>query len=235
MVRHPGSGDLYVAEARGRHVVRVTPDGRIELFARGAQALGEGRALAFDAQGWLLVLDFAGRSAVADATTDALRELLGPGEAYEGPVIHRLRVDEALPLPRNLEHARSAFPPAAVRRRAVILPRYHSLALLSSGELVANTGSGQIDQIRPDGTVARLATASGSHNTALVAADAGVLYALDSLGGRIIRVHTDGRVETFAEGLTRPTAIAVLGDGTVVVAEDTGRLLRILTPPGTPR
>jgi hypothetical protein len=179
------------------------------------------------------VLDFAGRGAVADATTDALRELLGPGEAYEGPVIHRLRVDETLPLPRNLEHARSAFPPAAVRRRAVILPRY--LALLSSGELVANTGSGQIDQIRPDGRVARLATAPGSHNTALVAGEAGVLYALDNLGGRIIRVQADGRGETFAEGPTRPMALAVLSDGTVVVAEDTGRLLRILVPPRTPR
>ena len=49
------------------------------------------------------------------------------------------------------------------------------------------------------------------------------------LGGRIVRIRIDGTVEPFAAGLTRPAAIAVLDDGAVVVAEDTGRLLRIST------
>jgi glucose/arabinose dehydrogenase len=102
--------------------------------------------------------------------------------------------------------------------------------LLSSGELVASTGSGEIDQLRPDGTVARLAASYGSVCSMLVASEAGVLYTVDNLGGRIIRVRADGRAEPFAEGLTRPTALAVLGDGSLVVAEDTGRLLRIFTP-----
>ena len=60
-------------------------------------------------------------------------------------------------------------------------------------------------------------------------------YALDDLGGRIVRARGDGAVEPFAERLTRPAALAVLADGVVVVAEDTGRLLRIFGAPQVPQ
>jgi hypothetical protein len=225
LVRHPGSGDLYVSEARGRHLYRVTPDGGVTLFARGGNALADGRALVFDTLGRLLILDYSGRSMVAEVTTDPLRELLDAGEPYQGPVVRWLRVDETLPLPRNLEYAGVAFPPAAMRRRRVVLPRYSGLAVLSSGELTASAGNGAIDQLRPDGTTARLAQLAGAG--AVVAGGTDRLYALDYLGGRIVRVRGDGAVEPFAEGLTRPAALAVVGDGVVLVAEDTGRLLRI--------
>ena len=232
VARHPGSGDLYVSEGRGHHVYRVTTDGRVTVFATGGRALVDGRALVFDNQGQLLVLDLAGSGPIAEMTMDPLRELLETGEPYQGPVVYRLRVDEVLPLPRNLEYARSAFPPAALRRRTVVLPRYHSLASLPSGELVGGA-HGVIDRLRPDGTIVRLAELTGVG--AVVAGNAGVLYALDYLGGRIARVHPNGAVESFAEGLVRPAALAVLGDGTLAVAEDTGRLLRIFLPPVTPR
>lgn len=97
-------------------------------------------------------------------------------------MVHRLRVDQALPLPRNLEYAASAFPPAALRRRTVLLPRYHSLASLPSDELVVGA-HGVLDRLRPDGTIVRLALLTG-----VGAGDAGMLYALDYLGGRITRV-----------------------------------------------
>jgi hypothetical protein len=230
LARHPGSGDLYVAEARGHHLFRVTPDGRVTIFARGGNVLGDGRALVFDAQGRLLLLDHAGRGVVADTTSDPLRELLEPGESYQGPVVHWFRVDEALPVPRNIEYTGVLFPPPALRRRAVVLPRYSSLAALPSGGLVASGSNGVIDLLRPDGTIARVAQLTGAG--ALVAAGTDVLYALDYLGGRIARVRTNGAVERFVEGLTRPVALAVLGEA-VIVAEDTGRLLRIVFPPGT--
>ena len=108
--------------------------------AAQGQATGrrlDGRALVFDAQGRLLVLDQTGRGAVADATTDPLRELAEGGEPYQGPVVHWLRVDESLPLPRNLEYAGVVFPPAALRHRRMVLPRYSSLAALPSGALIA--------------------------------------------------------------------------------------------------
>ena len=117
------------------------------------------------------------------------------------------------------------FPPAPMRRRRVVLSRYSSLAVLSSGELTASASNGVIDQLRPDGTITRLAQLTGAG--AVVAGAADLLYALDYLGGRLVRVRGDGAVEPFAEGLTRPAALAVAGDGALLVAEDTGRLLRI--------
>jgi hypothetical protein len=229
LARHPGSGDLYVAEARGHHLFHVTPDGRVTIFARGGNVLGDGRALVFDAQGRLLLLDHSGRGVVAEATSDPLRDLMEPGESYQGPVVRWFRVDEALPVPRNLEYTGVLFPPPALRRRKVVLSRYSSLAVFPSGDLVASASNGVIDQLRPDGTIARLAQLTGAG--AVVAADANVLYALDYLGGRIARVRADGAAEPFVEGLTRPGALAVLGEA-VIVAEDTGRLLRIVPPPG---
>ena len=229
LARHPRTGDLYVTEARGRHIYRVTPAGGVTVFAGGGNALGDGRAVVFDAQGRLLVLDHAGRGSVVDATADPLRDLAEGGEPYQGPVVHWLRVDESLPLPRNLEYAGVVFPPAALRHRRMVLPRYSSLAALSSGMVIASASNGVIDQLRPDGTIARLAQLSGAG--AVVAGGADTLYALDYLGGRIVRIRADGAVEAFAAGFTRPAAIAVLDDGAVVVAEDTGRLLRIFARP----
>jgi hypothetical protein len=228
LARHPGSGDLYVAEARGHHLFRVTPGGQVTIFARGGNVLGDGRAIVFDAQGRPGPRPRR-RGAVADTATDPLRDLLEAGEPYQGPVVHWLRVDETLPLPRNLEYAGVVFPPPALRRRRVALPRYSSLAALGTGEVIASASNGVIDHLRPDGTITRLAQLSGAG--ALVTGGAETLYALDYLGGRIARIHANGAVEPFAGGLTRPVALAVLADGALVVAEDTGRLLRIFAPP----
>ena len=233
LARHPRTGDLYVTEARGRHLYRVTAEGTVTVFAGGGNALGDGRALVFDAQERLLVLDHAGRGAVADTTTDPLRELAEGGEPYQGPVVPWLRVDERLPLPRNLEYTGVVVPPAALRHRRMVLPRYSSLAALPSGAVIASASNGVIDELRPDGTIARLTQLSGAG--AVVAGGAGLLYALDYLGGRVVRIRDDGTVQPFAVGLTRPAAITVLDDGAVVVAEDTGRLLRIAATPGAPR
>src|SRR5262249_17764538 len=147
LARPPTPGDLSVPEARGRHIYRVTTAGGVTVFARGGNALGDGRAVVFDAQGRLLVLDQTGRGAVADATTDPLRDLVEAREPYQGPVVHWLRVDESLPLPRNLEYSGVLFPPAALRRQRVVLPRYSSLAALPSGAVIASASNGVIDQL----------------------------------------------------------------------------------------
>lgn len=225
LVRDPRSGDLFVAEARGRHVFRVSPVGRATLFARGAAALADARALAFDLDGRLLVLDIVGRAPVADPEADPLRELLGGPEPYQGPVVYALRADEPVPLPRNLEHAAVRFPPAAILRQARLLPRYRGLVVLRSGALVAHAPGGVVDRLEPDGTIVPVARLSGAD--AMAAGPAGELYVLDHLGGRLLRLGPDGTVRPLAQGLTRPATLAVLDDGTLVVAEDTGRLLRI--------
>ncbi len=226
VARHPTSGDLYVAERLGQHVVRVAPAGRVTLYARGLGLLADSKSLAFDAEGRLVVLDFAGRRAVADAEAAGLRELLGEADRYVGPVLYRLRVDEALPLPRNLEYATPLFPAPGLRRRGAELPRYVGVLPLASGELVLSGAAGEIDRLRPgDGTIHRIARAPAARVVA--EAGDGALYAVDFLGGRILRVEPDGVVRPFVEGLTRPAAVLVRPDGTVFVAEDTSRVLRL--------
>ncbi len=224
LARHPGTGDLYVAERLGRHLYRVPPGGAPVLYARGLNQAAFW-ALAFDGDGRLVVLDFAGRSVVADPTLPAEREWFGDAERYEGPVLYRLAVDEPLPLPRNLEYAKPVFPPAALRRAGATLPRYRSVRALPGGDLLLVGPAGELHRLRPDAAIVPLASVPGAHLVALGAE--GELYALDHYGGRIVRVGPDGATHPFVEGLTRPMALVALADGSLVVAEDSGQILRL--------
>ena len=219
LARHPGTGDLYVAEQSGRHLFRVKPAGEVVLYARGLERLAETRAVAFDPAGRLVVLDFTGAPMIADASPGNLRELFGGGES--GPVLYRLHVsEEPVALPRNVE----ALAPFFTAKRAR-LPRWVGVFALSTGDLVLGDSGGRIDRLRPDGTVV---LAAGRSAARVVAAGVhGEMYGVDTLGGRIVRVLSDGAVEEFVQGLVRPTALAVLPDGSLIVAGDTGRLLRL--------
>lgn len=239
VARDPNTGDLYVAEGLGRHLLRVSPHGPpaggrpgnpVVLYARGLNLLSDSRSLAFDAEGRLVVLDFTGRSAVADADVGGLRELFDESDRYVGPLVYRLRVDEALQLPRNLEHARPAFPPSALRQQGARFPRYVGVLALPTGDLILSGSAGEIDRLRPDGTIAPVARVPAARVVA--AGRDGDLYAVDFLGGRIVRVGRDGTVHPFVEGLVRPAAVTILPDGTVLIAEDTSRLLRLRPSPG---
>ncbi len=225
LARHPTTGDLYVAEQSGRHIFRVSPRGEVVLYARGLNRLAETKALCFDPEGRLVVLDFAGRSLVADAGDGTLRELFGDADPYVGPVLYRLRVDEALPLPRNLEHANPAFPSRAVRQPGTHLERRVAVLAVPSGDLILSAQAGMVDRLRPDGSLERVARLPAAR--AVAAGPAGELYGLDSLGGRIVRIGPDGTVQPFVEGLVRPAALTTLPDGSLLVAEDPGRLLRL--------
>jgi hypothetical protein len=219
LARHPGTGDLYVAEQSGRHLFRVKPAGEVALYARGLERLAETRAVAFDPAGRLVILDFTGAPLIADAGSGNLRELFGGGES--GPALYRLHVsEEPVTLPRNVE----ALAPFFTAKRAR-LPRWVGVFALSTGDLVLSDSGGRIDRLRPDGTVVQ---AAGRSAARVVAAGLqGELYGVDIMGGRIVRVLPDGAVEEFVQGLVRPTALAVLPDGSLVVASDTGRLLRL--------
>jgi hypothetical protein len=219
LARHPGTGDLYVAEQSGRHLFRVSPAGQVVLYARGLERLAETRAVAFDSASRLVVLDFTGAPLVADAGSGSLRELFGSSES--GPVLYRLRVnDEPLALPRNVEALAPFFTAGRAR-----LPRWVGVFALSTGDLVLSDSGGRIDRLRPDGTVVPAAGRSAARVVA--AGPRGELYGVDTMGGRIVRVLPDGAVEEFVQGLVRPTALAVLPDGSLIVAGDTGRLLRL--------
>jgi hypothetical protein len=219
LARDPRTGHLYVAEQSGRHLFRIKPPGEVALYARGLERLAETRAVAFDSTGRLIVLDFTGAPLTADASSGNLRELFGGGES--GSVLYRLHVnEEPVALPRNVE----ALPPFFTAGRAR-LPRWIGVFALSTGDLVLSGSGGRIDRLRPDGTVV---PAAGRSAARVVAAGLhGELYGVDSLGGRIVRVLPDGAVEEFVQGLVRPMALAVLPDGSLIVAADTGRVLRL--------
>jgi hypothetical protein len=213
LVRHPGTGHLFVAELSGRHLFRVSPGGDVVLYARGLERLAESRAVAFDRAARLVVLDFV------DAGPGTVRELFGAGET--GSILYRLRVDdEPVVLPRNVEALVPFFTAARAR-----LPRWIGVFALPTGDLVLSGAGGRIDRLRPDGTVAPIAGRSGARVVA--AGPHGELYGVDTAGGRIVRVLPDGAVEEFAQGLPRPVAAAVLPDGSLIVAGDAGRLVRL--------
>ena len=228
----PAPGDLYVTEARGHHLFRVTPEGRVTIFARGGNVLGDGRALVFDAQGRLLVLDHAGRGAsrTPRPTLCAIcwKRASLPGSG--GPLVPRRRDAPASAQPGVRG---SLFPPPALRRRRVALPRYSSLAAFPSGDLVASASNGVIDQLRPDGTIARLAQLSGagpSSPPAPTCCTRSTTWVGGSPGsGPTARSSRSSR---GSRGRWRWPCSA----RAVIVAEDTGRLLRIVAEPqGAPR
>lgn len=225
LARHPRTGALYVAERLGRHIVRVTPREGAILYARGLNLLADTRSLAFDGEGRLLVLDYVGRSAVADARAGTPRELFGDAERDQGPVLYRLQVDEPLPLPRNLEYATPLFPPRGLRQSGAHRPRYVGMVALETGDLILSGSAGEIDRLRPDGALARVTQLPSARVVGV--GPRGELYAADFLGGRIVRILEDGTVQPFVEGLARPAAVVVLPDGTLFVAEDTSRVLRL--------
>lgn len=224
LARHPTTGELFVAERLGRHIFRLSPGGTPVLYARGLNQAAFW-ALAFDGEGRLVVLDFAGRSVVADPARAIDPEGFGEGDRYEGPVLYRLAVDEPLPLPRNLEYAKPVFPPAGLRRTGATLPRYRSVRPLPDGDLLLVGPAGEFHRLRRDGTITPVAAVPGAHMVVL--GGQGELYALDHFGGRIVRVLADGTARPFVEGLTRPMALAALPDGTLFVAEDSGQILRL--------
>jgi hypothetical protein len=219
LARHPGTGHLYVAEQSGRHLFRVSPAGQVVLYARGLERLAETRAVAFDGAGRLVILDFTGAPLLADASPGSFRELFGAGES--GPALYRLRVDdEVVALPRNVEALVPFFTGGRAR-----LPRWGGVFALATGDLVLSSSGGRIDRLRPDGTVV---PAAGRAAADVVAAGPrGELYGVDTMRGRIVRILPDGAVEEFVQGLVRPRALAVLPDESLIVAGDTGRLIRL--------
>ncbi|MGH7322308.1 MAG: hypothetical protein ACRELA_22165 [Candidatus Rokuibacteriota bacterium] len=233
LARHPATGDLFVAERLGRHIIRVSPSGQSLLYARGANLLADSRSLAFDANGRLLVLDFTGRRVVAEVGPSDPLDAPGDRETTEFPLLYRLDVDEPLPVPRNLEYATRVFPPAAFRRRDASVPRYVGVLALPTGDVILSGVGGDIDRLRPDGTVASIAKLATKRVVAV--GGHGELYAVDFLGGQIVQILADGAVRPFAEGLARPAAVAVDPNGTVFVAEDTGRVLRLRPTAGASR
>jgi hypothetical protein len=146
----PDRGDLYVAEARGHHLFRVTAGRPVHDLRSRRERAGRRSRLVFDATGRLLVLDPRGRACRGHDERPTPRPPEKPGESYQGRVhwAPRRRDAAASPATSSTPASSSRRPPFGGGRR-VLLGTAVSAAF-ASGDLVAS-GSNGVDRPPPTG------------------------------------------------------------------------------------
>jgi hypothetical protein len=222
---HPSSRDIFLGEENGSRLYRLSGSERLTLYASGLRRLPGGDAIAFDGVGRLLVVDYVDQllspgEERAPPGLETLRE-----EDYRGPLVFRLVLDPAIPLPRRLDRVAPLFPRAwgGVKGGAQ-LPRMISVAATTEGDVALLSSSGEVLRLSPDGvlrTLARLPLGYGQYNrTNMVASpDGGVFISGGFHVGRIFHVSPGGVVSTVASGLADPEGIALDHAGYLYVAE----------------
>jgi hypothetical protein len=229
----PASRQLYLGEENGTRIYRLGPTGALTRYATGLHRVPAGSALAVDAQGRLLVLDYVDRMLAPgeDAGAQGLESLRE--DDYRGPQIFRLSPDPSIPLPRRLDRAIPLFPRRGGPRPAGFLGYLVAVAPMPSGEIALLEPTGALFRLLPDGSLsrfARLPSAFGEYNRpSMVAAADGSLFVS---GGfhvpRVFRVSPTAAVDTVALNLRDPEGLALDGQGYLYIAESSQhRILRL--------
>jgi len=229
----PASRQLFLGEENGTRVYRLGPDGALVRYATGLHRVPAGSALAVDAQGRLLVLDYVDRTLAPgeDAGAQGLESLRE--DDYRGPLLFRLAPDASIALPRRLDRAIPLFPRRGAPRPAGFLGYLVAVAPLPSGDIALLEPTGALFRLLPDGGVSRLGrlpTGLGEYNRpSMVAAPDGSLFVS---GGfhvpRVFRVSPTGAVDTVAQNLRDPEGLALDGQGHLYIAESSQhRILRL--------
>ncbi len=234
----PVTRGLFLGEENGTRISRLSPAGRLTTYATGLHRLAGGSTLAFDRQGRLLVVDYVDQrlSPGEEPPPPDLEPF--PDEGYRGPLIFRLALDAAIPLPRRLDDVPPMFPRAWGTGRAALLPRLISIAATPTGNVVLLSSAGEIFRLTSDGTLkslARLPPGHGQYNrTNMVAGPDGSVFISGGFHvARIFRVSADGAVTTVAAGLADPEGIAWDDAGYLYVAESSFHRIVRLKPGGT--
>ena len=221
---HPETRQLFLGEENGARIYRLSPDGRLAVYAVGLHRLAGGSTLAFDGRGRLLIVDYMDRalSPGEDRKAPALEPF--PGEEYRGPLVFRLALDDAIPLPRRLDDVPPFYPRAWAKGQGALLPRFISLAPLAGGDVALLSSAGEVFRLAADGRLewlARLPPGHGQYNRInMVGAPDGSLYVSGGFHvARIFRVSPDGAVATVASNLADPEGIALDPAGYLYVAE----------------
>ena len=227
----PTSGALFLGEENGRRVWRLDADGRMTPYATGLRRLAGGSTLAFDRSGRLVLLDHADPFLSPPDDGPAGLEHFRDDE-YRGPVVHRLALDAAVPVPRRMGAVAPLFPRGWGGGSAA-LP--HLVAVAVAGdELRVLSSSGDLFRLADDGRpalVAKLPRREYTRANMLTAPDGTVYVSGGFHSGTVFRIGTDGAVSVVAADLADPAGIALDHRGWLYIAESAQhRVLRVRTP-----
>jgi hypothetical protein len=233
----PGTGELFLGEENGRRIWRLDAAGRLELYAAGLARLAGGSTLAFDEAGRLVVLDHVDpRISPAEETVPGLEQFRE--EDYQGPVIFRLALDPAPPLPRRLDRLPPLFPRGWGRHAGgPLLPRLVAMAPHGK-ELALLASSGEVFRLGEDGRLLpRGALPVGQYvRVNMVAGPDGTLYVSAGFWvARLFQVAPDGTVTTLAERLADPQGLALVGRDLYLAESALHRIVRLHLPGGPTR
>ena len=218
------AGDLFLGEENGNRVSRLTRGRRLDDVAVGVQHLVGGGAIALDARGRLIVVDY-----VSPETRHRSEAPLPPaleaaaGEGYQGPLVFRVDLQDAA-LPRRLDLVPPLFPRAWISRPGEeTFSRFISVAPVPGGDdLLLLDSLGQLFRLTPGTGLRRLARlpAGHYHRTNIGLGADGSAYVSSGFHIRgLYRVSASGVVTSIARELGDPAGIAVDRDGAVYVAE----------------
>lgn len=228
------SDDLFLGEENGNRIYRLTSDKRLTPVAVGLNHLLGGSSLATDADGRLVVLDYASFESQlrSEAPLPPSLDWLA-AEAYTGPLVFRIDPEEDVPLPRRLEIVAPIFPKRPLRRvTGEALHRFIAVVPLGAGELGLLNSMGEVFILSPEGDLRRLARLPSGHfhRTNMALAPDGSVFVSSGFHIReLYRVSPAGLVTSVARNLGDPQGIAVDGAGALYVAETAlHRIIRIV-------
>jgi NHL repeat-containing protein len=232
---HPDTGDVFLGEENGRRIYRFGSDGQLVVYATGLHRLAGGSTLAFDAGRRLIVVDHV------DPTLSEGEDRPPPGleqlrdEDYRGPLVFRLTLDAAIPLPRRLGRVAPLFPRGwGGKAGGAQLPRLISAAPGLAGDIMFLTAAGEVYRLDSAGGFAlftRLPRGQYNRIHMLGAPDGSVVVSGGFHVGRVFRIERDGAVTVLAANLADPEGIALDNRGRLYVAESSlHRIVRIATP-----
>jgi hypothetical protein len=234
LVLHPQTRELFLGEENGTAVYRLGERETLAVYATGLRRLGGGTTLAFDGRGRLVLVDNA------DPLISPGEERPPPGleqfrdEDYRGPLVFRLTMDPAIPLPRRLGRVAPLFPRAwGGRAGGALLPRLISVAAAGADTLVVLTSGGQLFRLGPDGVLTpftRLPAGQYSRISMVMAADGSLFVSGGFHVGRVFQVSPAGAVGVVASDLADPEGIALDAAGAVYVAESARHRIVRLRP-----
>jgi hypothetical protein len=230
----PGSGHPILGEENGNRIYRLGAGQRLETLVVGLNHLLGGSALAVDALGRLVFLDYASPETHLRSETPLPPSLTWlTEESYRGPLVFRIDTREARPLPRRADLLSAILPRAGVPpagreplwRLIGVVPAGDDLVLLSSiGEVFRLAPGGELRQVAklPPGHYHRINLATGPDGSIFVSSGFHIR--------QVFRVSPSGRVSVVASELGDPGGLVVDASGAIYVAETA--LHRIIRIPG---